>query len=62
MSEMHWPGIRAKVWPIKLIAVPYWQWPITTSPANEFYGFWVVLSWGKWMLLLGNGQYKDRQP
>ena len=62
MREMHWPGIRAKVWPIKLIRLSLWYWRPKKYHHSDYYGFWFALTFGYWMLVLGTGQYKDRQP
>jgi hypothetical protein len=62
ISEMHWPGIRAKVWPVKLIRLSRWDWRPKKYFPNDYYGFWLALTFGHWIVVLGTGQYKDRQP
>ena len=52
---MHWPGLRAKLFPITIIRIPvYWPWMKFAYGGCHYFGTWWRAEIGPWLIIGGN--------
>jgi len=55
ITDMRWPGLRSKLWPITVVRLPGWSF--SAGLRDWYFGRWLHVHIGPWWIMFGSGTY-----